>query len=87
MGVWIVLGGVKYRDEVVMGGGSLEELWWGLGEWGVGRWVESTGGGGGLGVVGWLVRCARGMEWWWIGTGLVVGGWWAGRRGYTGTYL
>ncbi|KAF8435285.1 hypothetical protein BGX38DRAFT_1217513, partial [Terfezia claveryi] len=28
---------------------------------------------GGLVMVGWLVSCARGMEWWWIGAG----------RGYT----
>ncbi|RPB20604.1 hypothetical protein L211DRAFT_509877 [Terfezia boudieri ATCC MYA-4762] len=81
VGVWIFWGGVKYRDEVVMRGGSLEELWWGFG--GVGRWVESTSEDGELGMVGWLVGCARVMEWWWIGAGLVMGGGWAGRRGYT----
>ena len=81
MGVWIALGGVKYRDESVMRGESLEGLWWGLG-----RWVESSGDGG-CGVVAWLVMCTRRMEWWWIGVGLLVGGGWAGRRGYTGTYF
>ena len=86
MGAWIVLGAVKYRNEIVMRGGSFEGLWWGLGKWEVGRWFERTSGEKGWEVGGWLVRCAMGMEWWWIGVGLLVGGGWAGRRGYTGIF-